>query len=66
MKNSSKPREDKVQDELPVKEKDNKALSDHGPAISNSVTDAVKNTASVTNGLNQQENKDNELEPGTK
>ena len=65
MKNSNKPKDDQVQDEIPVKKKDNSVLKDHGPAVSNSVTDTVKNTASVTDGLNQQQSDNNELEPGT-
>ena len=43
-----------TQDGSFVKKKNKKLLSDHSPAVANNVTDAVKNTASVAEGLNQQ------------
>lgn len=64
MKNNSKKMA--VENEKPVKKKDNKLLSDHSPAVANNVTDAVKNTASVTEGLNQAKKNKNGLEPGTR
>jgi hypothetical protein len=64
MKNSSRNKTAK-QDDLSVNEKDNKTLADHSPAVANNVTDAVKNTASVTEGRNQAKTKKNDLEPGT-
>jgi hypothetical protein len=53
------------QDDRSVNMKDNKALSDHSPAVATDVTDAVKNTASVTEGRNQEKTNKNDLEPGT-
>ncbi len=64
MKNNSRNKVIK-QDDLSVKLKDKKILADHSPAVANDVTDAVKNTASVTTGRNQDKTKKNDLEPGT-
>ena len=58
-------KENKKQDDRPVKEKDKNILSDHSPAIANTVSDGTKNTASETDGLNQENTDKNELEPGT-
>ena len=67
MKNTDhkKINEDKEQGEKAVKETDLKSLSDHSPAIATTVSDATKNTASETDGLNQSKTIDNDLEPGT-
>lgn len=64
MKNSSRNKM-AVQDGGSVKKKNKKPLSDHSPAVANDVTDTVKNTASVTEGLNQSKKNKNDLEPGT-
>lgn len=62
--NNSGLKENKQQSEAPAKKKNNKQFSDHSPAIASNATDALKNTASSTDGLNQQKTNDNELEPG--